>query len=177
MLKGLTIPFLLKLGWWNRPMEKIKNMFGFLKRLHRNEQGNITIEMALVYTMLAVLMLGSVDFGRLMFEQIRMEQLARTGAQVALRGQAYAIDMELISMAVQTAHNDQQNPVQVTARNYCECPGAGGAASPCDEECTDEIVPNLFMEVTVSRTYEFILGVPGFDSRYPLSATATVRAR
>ena len=157
-------------------MGKMQSIISFFKRFHGNEGGNITIEMALVYTMMAVMILGSVDFGRLLFEQIRMEQLARTGAQVALRGQTYAIDLEQITTAVITAHNDVDNPVEVTAINYCECPGGGGT-SPCDEECVDEVVPNLFMQVTVSRTYEFILGVPGFDPIVPLSATATVRAR
>jgi Flp pilus assembly protein TadG len=160
-------------------MAGLKKIMGFLNRFQKDETGNLTVEMALVYTMLAVMMLGSVDFGRLMFEQIRMEQLARTGAQVALRGQTYAIDLEQITSAVTTAHSDAQNPVTVSAQNFCECPGAGGVGTtaPCDEECVDEVVPNLFMQVTVSRTYEFILGVPGFDSRVPLTATAVVRAR
>lgn len=143
----------------------------------QNERGNVTIEMAMVFSTLAFMALGSIDFGRLMYEQIRMEQLARTGVQMGLRSQSNAIDLENIKAGVMTAAGSDNDGLAVAASNTCECPETAGTATSCLEICVDETYPMLFLNVTVTRDYQMIFGVPGFVEGWTLSADANVRVR
>ncbi len=147
-----------------------------LHRLKKDDRGNVTIEMAFVFSILAFLALGTFDFGRLLFERIRLEQLARTGVQIGLRSQSDAINIPTIEAAVLTAAEPDNDGMAVTAVNTCECPESTGSVS-CLTTCIDDNYPQLFLTVTVDRDYAMLFGVPGFVENWALSANASIRVR
>lgn len=146
-----------------------------MKKLKSNVAGNVTIELALIMTVMAAVIVLGVDFSRMTIEKHRLEQFARAGAQYGLLGQTQAQDLPGVIAAVKSAAGDDEAAITVTATSFCECPG--GAAVDCGDECTGE-VPNLFLSVEVSKDFEYLFSMgSNLTGAITLDGEATVRVR
>jgi len=147
-----------------------------LKNLITGEDGNVTIELALIMTVMAAVIVLGVDFSRMTIEKHRLEQFARAGAQYGLLGQTQAQDLIGVAAAVSDAAGDDAGDLTITLRNFCECPG--GVAADCGDECAGAEVPDLFLEVLVSKDFDYLFAMASnLTGAITLDGEATVRLR
>lgn len=149
-----------------------------LRSLIRDRRGNVSIEMAFLVTFLLVLVMGAYDFGRLAMEQSGVTQAARAGAQYAVLDQANATDTAGMIQAARDEAEDTANELNITARNFCRCPGSSTEVS-CASNCADGQYAPLYVEVTVQDTLDMLFDYPGLPEKnsYTLSSTSTMRVR
>lgn len=146
--------------------------------LIRDQRGNVSIEMAFLVTFLLVLVMGAYDFGRLAMEQSGVTQAARAGAQFAVLDQANATDTAGMIQAARNEAEDTANALNITARNFCRCPGSSAEVA-CASNCADGQYAPLYVEVTVQDTLDMLFDYPGLPeaNSYTLTSTSTMRVR
>lgn len=149
-----------------------------LRSLIEDQRGNVSIEMAFLMTFLLVLVMGAYDFGRLAMEQAGVTQAARAGAQFAVLDQTNATDTAGMIQAARNEAEDTANELNITARNFCRCPGDTTEVS-CASNCPDGEYAPLYVEVTVQDSLDMLFDYPGLPEKgtYPLSSTSTMRVR
>ena len=149
-----------------------------LRSLIRDRRGNVSIEMAFLMTFLLVLVMGAYDFGRLAMEQAGVTQAARAGAQFAVLDQANATDTAGMIQAARDEAEDTADELNVTARNFCRCPGDSAEVS-CASNCPDGEYAPLYVEVTVQDSLDMLFDYPGLPEKgtYALKSTSTMRVR
>lgn len=123
-------------------------------RLKTSASGNVTVELALIMSVLILVILYGVDFANMAIEKHRLEQFARAGTQYALLGQSEAQDEDGITAAIEAAAGPAADELTISLSNFCECPD--GTSSDCDDECAGGDVPNLFLSIEVSRSYPYM---------------------
>ncbi len=160
----------------NRSRQSRRHWVRGLGSLIRDRRGNVCIEMAFLVTFLLVLVMGAYDFGRLAMEQSTVIQAARAGAQFAVLDQANATDKDGM---IQAAQDEAEDPtLQVVPRPFCRCPGSATEDPDCNI-CPDGQYAPLYVEVTVTDTFDMLFdypGLPGTDT-YTLTSTSTMRVR
>ena len=135
--------------------------------------GSITVELALVLTVLPILALGAYDFGRYGVEQTAMVSAARAGAQAAML--LGAADPTPVAEAARRDAGDLTGTLDVAVRQFCQCPSAGEAS--CSAACTDSAFPPMYVEVSVSDSFDLLFHYPGLPQSLALGATSTLRIR
>ena len=132
-----------------------------------------TIEFAAIAGVLAVLMLGIVDFGIGFWEQMRVANSARAGAEFALRS---GYD----STNIQTAERNATNLAGLqtgTPAEFCGCPDAssGITAATCASSCPNGDTAGTYVSVSSSLSYTTIFAWPGVSRPMTLASSAIVR--
>lgn len=144
------------------------------------ERGSVTVEGALVATVLFVLLLGVIDFGLAFRRQSELANAVRAGTQYALVRRPQQGDVEPIRDAVYQAapfaEGTQGTALEVEF--YCECPD--GTPSQCSAAggvalCSGGVERHAFLRVHLSENYELMLAYPGLGSDIDLSAEGTLR--
>ena len=136
--------------------------------------GNVTIEMAFLSIFLLTLVLAAYDFGRLALNQAGVTQAARAGAQYAVLDQANAADVAGMQQAARDEADDPS--LNVTARNFCRCPGTTVEVG-CNTDCADGEYAPLFVEVTVQDQMQLLFNYPYVPKTQDMSSISTVRVR
>ncbi len=136
--------------------------------------GSITVELALLLTVLPLLALGAYDFGRYGVEQTTMVSAARAGTQAAMLSGALADPTPIIE-AARTDASDLTGALNITVRQFCLCPGAEEAS--CSVACTDNAYAPMYVEVSVSDSFQLLFQYPGLPQSLALGATSTLRIR
>ncbi len=136
--------------------------------------GSITVELALLLTVLPLLALGAYDFGRYGVEQTAMVSAARAGTQAAMLSGALA-DSTPVVEAVRQDAGDVTGALNIAVRQFCQCPSAAEAS--CSLACTDSAYAPMYVEVSVSDSFELLFHYPGLPQSLALGATSTLRIR
>lgn len=140
-----------------------------------DERGAVSVELALVAIAFVALFVGAFDFGQLAKEALRVNGAARAGAQYALQGgQAAAADTGAIIQAARDGAMDTTNALNVTARNYCTCPGGGEVV--CSSSCGGDYAL-MYVEVKVNNDVTLLFNYPGISSPQNVASTVTMRVR
>ncbi len=82
-----------------------------VKKLIRNNKGQAVVELALVLPLLLLLIMGMIDFGRVMNAYLIANQASREGARQAAVGKS---DTEIIHTVRQTAVSLDSSTLQIT---------------------------------------------------------------
>lgn len=139
----------------------------------RCRAGNVSIEVAFVVTVLLALAVGAVDFGRYGLAHVTLSSAARAGAQYGMQSQSSAGETTLIEQA---ARDDSGDPdLNVAARQFCECPGAGEV--DCSATCADGDYALMYVEVTTQGEHELLFDYPGIESPIQIVARSRMRVR
>ncbi len=149
----------------------------FLQAVGRSfgaNSGSITVELALLLTVLPFLALGAYDLGRYGVEQTTMVSAARAGTQAAMLTGALA-DATPVVEAVRQDAGDLTGTLNVAVRQFCQCPGAGEAS--CSVACSDSAYAPMYVEVSVSDDFDLLFHYPGLPQSLALGATSTMRIR
>ncbi len=147
-------------------------MFLKIRRWSKDESGVAATEFALIVPLLSLLLLGILDFGLYINQQMKIENAARASAEYIMRGgSADDIQTNIISQIVE---ND--NGITVTTTSVCEC--GDGVTVDCDApgDCADGYA-RQYQEVRLNQTYDAIFGFPGLTDNLELSGAARVQVQ
>ena len=146
----------------------------------RCKRGSITVEGALVATVLGVLLIGVIDFGLAFRRQSELANAVRAGTQYAMVRRPQQGDVTPIRDAVyQTAPFVEGTPgTALDIEFYCECPD--GSPSQCSAAggvalCSGGVERHSFLRVRLSEDYGLLLAYPGLGSDIGLTAEGSVR--
>lgn len=167
-----------------------------MKRKFRDESGAALVEMALTAPIFILLMLGSIELGRIAYYAIEVQNAARAGASYGSLNIGNATTT--VSNIQQAAKNDApdiSNLVVVTPGTTCVCetytvntgtasfnPSSGttSCSSSTITTCTGEsttVIKSVVGYVTVSTqaTIKPIVTIPALPSTYTLNGYSALR--
>lgn len=133
--------------------------------LGRCRRGAAAVEFALIAPVLAALLLGVFDIGRLAHDRTDLHGAVRNGAQYFMAG---GDDAEAAVAIVEQSWTSRPEISQVTVERCCKC---AEADAPCGQLCPDGSVPDIIQQIEASGYYAGIFG------QYEMTVTEAVRAR
>lgn len=138
-------------------------------------RGTVSVELAFFIPVAAILITGSIEFGRLGLEQVRLASAAHAGAQYGVYDLSSAGDIDGIIEAARLDADDATNALTVSAEKTCRCPD--GTVQACNIECADGEYAPLYVEVSVTEAVDLWFGFPGVPSTITLAANSSMRVR
>lgn len=149
-----------------------------------DERGASAIEFAFVAGILAVLLIGLVDFGMGFWDKLQVANGARAGAEYAVAN-PNPYDQTAVEKAASSAtYAINISNASASASEVCRCPDAtsglttpqgGSATPPCTSgTCTNGSV-GTYVTVTTQGDYKPIFSWPGLPSPLTFKSTAWVR--
>ncbi|MCH8996747.1 MAG: pilus assembly protein [Proteobacteria bacterium] len=158
-----------------RPPRRPSNVARRFEHLLRGASGNVTIEFGILILILVTLAIGAFDFGRLGYRKIAITSAARAGAQYGTQDLVTAADTAGMTQAARNDIRDAGNALNITARQYCDCPGQGEVA--CTVTCNDGSYSLMYVEVTVPDQVNLLFPYPGITSPRAVVSISTMRVR
>jgi Flp pilus assembly protein TadG len=131
----------------------------------RDRKGAALVEFGLIAPVLAAVVLGVINGATLLLAYNSMHTAVTGGAQYVMSG---GQDLPTVQEVTLTAWSHHSSQASVTATKACLC---GTVTSDCNTLCTDQSVPQAFINISASDTYT------GPAGTVPISATQTVRVR
>ncbi|MDR5726194.1 MAG: TadE/TadG family type IV pilus assembly protein [Terriglobia bacterium] len=142
----------------------------------RHDAGQALVELALVFPLFILLLLGAAEFGRLAYAAIEISNAARAGAAYGAQTNITASDFGNIELAA-TQDAPNVSGVTATAMNFCTC--SSGAATP---DCTTALTPcpspariQEYVQVNTTATVDPLFHYPGLPSTFTLTGQAIMR--
>lgn len=145
-----------------------------LKALRRSDAGAAAVELAMVLPLLALLAVGVADFGRMYFTSIAVSNATRAGAHYGSQSTTTSGNFAGIEQATRNDAADL-GEITVASSRFCRCPD--GSAPACTGTCPSYGAPQVFVHVSASKTYAFLIKYPGLPPTVPITRTATFRAQ
>lgn len=152
-----------------------------LMRHVKTEAGAALVELAISLPLLAIILVGTIDFGRAFRTAMIVTNAARAGAQWGARTQSSAADLT----GMQTKATDVLGLNGLTAASppaaarWCECATDGGTFSSvlCTSTTTCPSGQHLVISVSVTATSTFsmISPFPGLPASVTISRGARMR--
>ena len=145
-----------------------------LRALRKSDAGSAAVELAMALPMLALLAVGVADFGRAYFTTIAVANATRAGAHYGAQSTQKSGNSTLIEQA---ARNDAADlgTITVTSTRFCKCPD--GSSPACTGTCASFGGPEVFINVTASKTYSFLIDYPGLPPSISITRAAVFRAQ
>jgi len=151
-----------------------RRLLASLVRRSASVEGQNLVEFALGFSLLAIILLGVIDFGRAYYLSIEVSNAAAAGA---LYGSLHYTD---ITGMQQAAYNDATNVTGMTATaTYgCECSDGTGTSASCATQptCSGSKTLVYYAQVVTSATYTTLFPWPGIAASIPLQETAKYHA-
>jgi Flp pilus assembly pilin Flp len=145
-------------------------MRALLRRLARNESGNIIVELALLVPVLLMLLAGLFDFGSAGYTLTSLRSAARTGAEYVSR----TGDVAGVTTAVKSAANLDATAT-VIPMTFCEC--LGGVAATCGSICADGNGAYEFISVAVRGPHKTLIPYPFLPNDLTFEGRAILRVK
>ena len=144
----------------------------FLRRLAGCRHGSMLTEFGLALPVLVLLLVGGIDFGVAVYEQMDVRAAARAAVQYARQNPTDTAGIE------QTARDSLGGLVgstTVVTSTFCEC--ADGSAVDCTNYCPANDTPRRFISVEVTEQHDTLIPYPGFADGLSLHSLATFRVQ
>lgn len=148
----------------------------------RSESGGSLVEVALLLPVLTLLLVGTVDLGRLAYMSIEVSNAARAGVQYGQQNSTTWSDVAGMQTA---ATNDAQDLVgagngnlTAVATYWCQCSDGTSVTPNCfpgTPSCASNHRVN-YVKVLTTATYKPWFPCPGIPSSTNLTAQAVMRA-
>jgi Flp pilus assembly protein TadG len=166
-------------SWWSRA-KRCLSRIGEWGRSHRPlwaaQDGVSTLEFAVVVPVLCILVLGVLDFGMVLWEQMEVSNAARAGAEYAVTANSYS------SSTASTAVTSATGLSSITATPAPQgpsygCPDAtrGILSASSTATCPDGSAPGRYVVIYAQASYNTIFTWPGVPDPITLSAQAIAR--
>jgi Flp pilus assembly pilin Flp len=147
-------------------------------RLLREERGVSAIEFALIAPVIAILIIGIIDFGMGLWRQMQVANAAEAGAAYAA-----AKGWNSTTGGIENAVTSATNFSAITASPaptwppWCGCPNtsSGVTSATCGSNCGDGSLAGHYVTVQAQASYSTILPWPGISSPITLSSSAYAR--
>jgi len=141
--------------------------------------GAATAELAMFLPIAFVLLLGSVDFGRVFYELTAIANAATAGAKYGAHDAAHSGDITGIRRAVTDDLEDSVavDTVAVDTERYCNCDD--GARIDCDTgTCAGGTgARRTYVRVRVQKPFTTLFPYPGVPNAVVLSREAQIRVQ
>jgi Flp pilus assembly protein TadG len=148
----------------------------------RSESGDSLVELALLLPILTMLLVGTVDLGRLAYMSIEVANAARAGVQY---GQQNSSTWSNVGAMETAATNDAPDLVGASNGNltavatyWCQCADGTGVVPSCSPGPTS--CPSThrvdYVKVVTTATYKAWFPCPGIPSTTSLTSQAVMRA-
>lgn len=144
-------------------------------RMRLGDSGVAAVEMALATPILLLMVTGSFDFGRILYQEHRLEAAARAGTQYAMQSTTAQTDTSNIIAAVRADANDSANALTV-ASSVCTCPN-GTTVCSTSADCSGSTVAGTYVKVSVSMSYSTLVRYPFVTSPISLSGRSLIRVQ
>jgi Flp pilus assembly protein TadG len=165
------------------PRQLVGSLAAALRRsTTRSESGDSLVEMALLLPILTMLLLGTVDLGRLAYMSIEVSNAARAGVQY---GQQNSSTWSNVTGMQTAATNDATDLVAANSGNltavatyWCQCSDGSAvvpSCSPSPTSCAGTHRVN-YVKVVATATYKPWFPCPGIPSSTTLTSQAVMRA-
>ena len=136
-------------------------------------RGSALVEFAMVLPLMAMFLLGALDFGRFLYEGVSVAGAASAGALYGSFDDVTSLDVAgMEAIAEQEAGN--LNGAAATVERFCECPG--GSSVACNGTCTGGR-PHIYVRVGVEATFAPLFTHVGLPGSFDLEHEAVMRAR
>ena len=142
--------------------------------LRQTQDGNSTIEFAIVVSFLATLVLGILDFGVGFWEQMQVGNAAQAGADYAVKN---GFNSTNIGTAITSATGLASIAASPAPTQSCGCPSAtlGVVSSTCGASCASGGTAGTYVTANAQASYTTLFPWPGISNPVTLSASAIVR--
>ena len=159
-------------------------LYAFLRpKTRRTSSGQALVELAII-SIVMLLLLGTVlDFGRLFYAQITVENTARAGVLVAARApNSYTGDCPLPAVSTNKigcaiGAESRGSGVTVTAAEVAvSCEDLAGTTVALVPYCQSDPQPNLRSRVTISKQFTFVMPIISAILGSSVTMTASVAA-
>lgn len=111
------------------------------------EQGASAIEFALLAPVLLIALMGTVDVGRALTQQMALGSILRTGAQSAIAGG----EVSAVNRILLAAKDD--GSVSVNVAQMCACPESPQAAVACSTTCAGPGPTAIYYSLTAEKEF------------------------
>ena len=138
-------------------------------KIVEQESGSTMIELAVVLPVILVMLLGVLNYGLVLAQNIAVADSARAGAEYATGFGNGTNVQQMQAVATATAGNVPN--YKVTAVNVCNC-SPGGAAVSCTSSCSGYGQPATYAQVTATATLPLVFGS---SASIPVKSVAIVR--
>ena len=142
-------------------------------------------EMALVFPVLFLLLIGILDFGRVFYTAMAVSHAARAGVQYGAQSDVTSGDFDGMRQAAADAAGDVSG-VTVTACRFCQCPdgtpsncgcGTDTCTLGCLSNCMSTDAPRVFVSVTVDKVFTPLFPYPGLPRTTDVNRQAIMRVQ
>ena len=143
-------------------------------RLWAAREGAGAIEFAFVASLLAVLLLGLVDFGTGFWEDMQVGNAARAGAEFAAKNGYDSTNIQTAVTNATSLAGLQANPAPTQA---CGCANATSGITPqtCSTSCPNGELAGTYVTVNAQVSYRMVFSWPGIANPLTLASSAMVR--
>jgi Flp pilus assembly protein TadG len=136
-------------------------------------KGGAAVELAVVFPVLLLLLIGVVDYGRVFYTSVTVSNAARAGAEWGQQSPATETDTVSMKAFAQLDGNDAGS-ITLSARWFCECAGTANVA--CNA-CSGGVAPEVYVEVTATKVVTMLLKYPGLPGSITIVRKATFRSQ
>jgi Flp pilus assembly protein TadG len=150
-----------------------------LRDKRRRQRGGAMIELALVMSLLSVVVLGSIDFGRIAYMAMALTHAARQGAMVGSQSVADTNNFAAMKAAAEASASADIGSITDSATRSCEC-DVGGAVSvmancPPTGACAG--IVRIRVRVVAMKTFNMITRFPLLPQSVTVKRIAIMRAQ
>jgi Flp pilus assembly protein TadG len=141
------------------------------KCLVRSEKGSSLVELSLTVPVLALVLFGTIDFGRAFAMGIELSSAAEAGA-------LFGVNNPTDTSGIQTASQADASSItglKTVASYGCECSDGSGATTSCSSipTCAHNYVN--YINVAATASYTFLLKYPGLPSSLTMTSQSRIR--
>lgn len=134
-------------------------------RLARDRKGLAAIEFAITAPVVAILVVGAVDIGMLVYNRTDAASAIQTGAQYFMSGGS---DTNAALAAVKRSWTSMPLDTVLASTKVCFC---SEIAHSCTQNCPDSSLPVAYHRITATITYDGTL----VETEYVISEDVRVR--
>lgn len=144
----------------------------------RDDLGQALVELALLFPVFILLLLGAAEFGYLAYAAIEVTNAARAGVAYGAQSHITASDYSGMQTA---ATNDGPNlgGLSATATNFCACSSAPSTQVSCSTvlaSCSTAPLHTLeYVQVNTTAAISPLFNYPGLSKTYTLTGQAIMR--
>jgi Flp pilus assembly protein TadG len=141
------------------------------------------VEVAVALPVLVLVLIGTIDFGRVFHVAIQLNNAARAGAQYGAQNVGTSVDTATMETIAMNAAGPGVSDITAMASRTCLCWSDDGASSsaPSPNTCTGTCVSPYHMVVTVtvvaSRPFTMVASLPGIPRTQTITRTARMRVQ
>ena len=145
---------------------------------HTNRRkGAAAAELALMMGILMLILVGTIDLGRVFYSAVTVDDASRAGAQWGIRSNGFSGDSSGIHDAAADNAEDLAT-VASSSERVCLCEGSSTEVDCITGTCTAGVgVPQVYVRVTTETTFNTLFDYPGVPHVIPLSNATTFRVQ